>query len=180
VRTVIDIGRQDCKVIEVEAGMARDFQMNDKCAAGSGRFLELIRTRLDADSAVMEELLAAGRRVNLNSNCLVFAESEVIGLLARGVSREEILGGAAASLAARIFRCLEDKTFSPEVIGDKSSILDLRTRTDGNRRVNIEVQIRNLGNMDRSSLFYRGREYSKSPDGRGRCQVSTLFANRRR
>jgi predicted transposase/invertase (TIGR01784 family) len=57
---------------------------------------------------------------------------------------------------------LEDKTFSPEVIGDKSSILDIRARTDGNRRVNIEVQIRNLGNMDRRSLFYWSREYSKS------------------
>jgi predicted transposase/invertase (TIGR01784 family) len=57
---------------------------------------------------------------------------------------------------------LEDKTFSPEVIGDKSSILDIRARTDGDRRVNIEVQIRNLGNMDRRSLFYWSREYSKS------------------
>jgi predicted transposase/invertase (TIGR01784 family) len=67
---------------------------------------------------------------------------------------------------------LEDKTFSPEVIGDKSSILDIRARTDGDRRVNIEVQIRNLGNMDRRSLFYWSREYSKSPDigGTVECQ----------
>jgi predicted CoA-substrate-specific enzyme activase len=102
VRTVIDIGGQDCKVIAVERGRPRDFQMNDKCAAGSGRFLELICARLEADSVTMEALLALGRRVALNSTCVVFAESEVIGLLARGVSREEILGGAAASLAARI------------------------------------------------------------------------------
>jgi predicted CoA-substrate-specific enzyme activase len=102
VRTVIDIGGQDCKVIAVEDGRARDFQMNDKCAAGSGRFLELIRARLGADPAAMEELLAKGRRAALNSTCVVFAESEVIGMLARGVSREEILGGAAASLAARV------------------------------------------------------------------------------
>lgn len=101
-RTVIDIGGQDCKVIAVEYGRVRDFQMNDKCAAGSGRFLELICGRLGAEWAVMEELLASGRRVRLNSTCVVFAESEVIGLLARGVSREEIIGGAAASLAARI------------------------------------------------------------------------------
>jgi predicted CoA-substrate-specific enzyme activase len=102
VRTVIDIGGQDCKVITVENGRARDFQMNDKCAAGSGRFLELICARLEADSAAMEELLAKGRCAPLNSTCVVFAESEVIGMLARGISREEILGGAAASLAARI------------------------------------------------------------------------------
>lgn len=102
VRTVIDIGGQDCKVIIAERGRAREFKMNDKCAAGCGRFLELIRARLEADSGMMETLLDSGRRVSLNSTCVVFAESEVIGLLARGVSREEILGGAAASLAARI------------------------------------------------------------------------------
>jgi predicted CoA-substrate-specific enzyme activase len=101
-RTVIDIGGQDCKVITMERGSVREFQMNDRCAAGSGRFLELICARLQADSVVMEALLAEGRSVALNSTCVVFAESEVIGLLARGVSREEILGGAAASLAARI------------------------------------------------------------------------------
>ena len=102
VRTVIDIGGQDCKVIAVERGRVRDFLMNDKCAAGSGRFLELICARLQADSAIMDELLAQGRCAALNSTCVVFAESEIIGLLARGVSREEILGGAAASLSARI------------------------------------------------------------------------------
>ena len=102
VRTVIDIGGQDCKIITVERGRARDFQMNDKCAAGSGRFLELIRARLEVNSDMMEALLAKGRRITLNSTCVVFAESEVIGLLARGVPRDEILGGAAASLAARI------------------------------------------------------------------------------
>ncbi|MDR2097367.1 MAG: Rpn family recombination-promoting nuclease/putative transposase, partial [Spirochaetaceae bacterium] len=72
---------------------------------------------------------------------------------------------------------LEDKTFSPEVIGDKSSILDLRARTDGNRRVNIEVQIRNLGNMDKRSLFYWSREYSKSLEaGRDYSELPNVVA----
>jgi predicted transposase/invertase (TIGR01784 family) len=65
---------------------------------------------------------------------------------------------------------LENKTFSPEVIGDKSSILDLSAHTDGNRRVNIEVQIRNLANMDIRSLFYWSRKYSKSQDGGGAAE----------
>jgi predicted CoA-substrate-specific enzyme activase len=102
VRTVIDIGGQDCKVIAVEEGRVLEFQMNDKCAAGSGRFLELVARRLEADAAGMEALLAAGKKVVLNSTCVVFAESEIIGLLAEGVSREEILGGAADSMARRI------------------------------------------------------------------------------
>jgi predicted CoA-substrate-specific enzyme activase len=102
VRTVIDIGGQDSKLISVEGGRVRDFQMNDKCAAGSGRFLEMIRRRLDLDHLLTEELLALQKQVPLNSTCVVFAESEIIGLLAEGVSREEILGGAADSMARRI------------------------------------------------------------------------------
>jgi predicted CoA-substrate-specific enzyme activase len=104
VRTVIDIGGQDSKLISVEGGRVRDFQMNDKCAAGSGRFLEMIRRRLDLDMdhLLMEELLALQKQVPLNSTCVVFAESEIIGLLTEGVSREEILGGAVDSMARRV------------------------------------------------------------------------------
>jgi predicted CoA-substrate-specific enzyme activase len=102
VRTVIDIGGQDCKVIAVEEGRVRDFQMNDKCAAGSGRFLEMAAKRLELDTAAMEDLLALKKEIPLNSTCAVFAESEIIGLLAGGASREEILGGAVASMSRRI------------------------------------------------------------------------------
>jgi predicted CoA-substrate-specific enzyme activase len=102
VRTVIDIGGQDSKVIAVNEGRAQDFQMNDKCAAGSGRFLEMAAKRLELDAAAREELLALGKETALNSVCAVFAESEIIGLLAQGVSREEILGGAVVSIARRI------------------------------------------------------------------------------
>jgi predicted CoA-substrate-specific enzyme activase len=102
VRTVVDIGGQDSKLISVEGGRVRDFQMNDKCAAGSGRFLEMVRKRLELDLPLMEEFLSLQKRITLNSTCAVFAESEIIGLLAEGVSREEILGGAADSMARRI------------------------------------------------------------------------------
>jgi predicted CoA-substrate-specific enzyme activase len=102
VRTLIDIGGQDCKVISVEAGRVLDFQMNDKCAAGSGRFLETVCRRLRVEPPLLEDLLGRGKRIALNSTCAVFAESEIIGLLARGISREEILGGAADAMAARI------------------------------------------------------------------------------
>ena len=99
---VIDIGGQDYKVIELRRGKVLSFQMNDKCAAGSGRFLEMVLNRLDADLGLLDELLAQGRSIRLNSTCVVFAESEIIGLLAQGVSREEILGGVVASMAAKI------------------------------------------------------------------------------
>ncbi|GHV44034.1 activase [Spirochaetia bacterium] len=102
VRTVIDIGGQDCKVIAVENGRAVSFQMNDKCAAGTGRFVQMILERFKADIPLMDELLAAGKSIRLNSTCAVFAESEIIGLLAKGHSREEIIGGVALSLAVKI------------------------------------------------------------------------------
>ncbi|MDR2158872.1 MAG: acyl-CoA dehydratase activase [Treponema sp.] len=102
VRTLIDIGGQDSKLISVEGGRVRDFQMNDKCAAGSGRFLEMILRRMDIDHLLMEDLLALQKRAALNSTCVVFAESEIIGLLAEGVSREEILGGVVDAMARRI------------------------------------------------------------------------------
>ena len=102
VKTVVDIGGQDCKVITVAGGRALEFLMNDKCAAGSGRFLEAVAARLGADAAAVETLLAAGKSAALNSTCVVFAESEITALIAQGVSREEILGGVADSMAARI------------------------------------------------------------------------------
>ncbi len=102
VRCVIDIGGQDYKGIASEGGRVLSFQMNDKCAAGSGRFLDMVLGRLELDLDRMDELLAKGRAVTLNSTCAVFAESEIIGLLAQGVSREEILGGVARSMAAKI------------------------------------------------------------------------------
>lgn len=99
---VIDIGGQDYKVIETRAGRVLSFQMNDKCAAGSGRFLEMVLNRLELDLKQLDELLALDRAITLNSTCVVFAESEIIGLLAQGVSREEILGGVVSSMATKI------------------------------------------------------------------------------
>lgn len=102
VKTLIDIGGQDCKVITLEGGGVLEFLMNDKCAAGSGRFLEAVAARLGADSAMVETLLAAGKSAALNSTCVVFAESEITALIAQGIAREAILGGVVEAMAARI------------------------------------------------------------------------------
>lgn len=102
IRTIIDVGGQDSKVISVEDGRVLDFQMNDKCAAGSGRFLEMVLRRLEMDSALMDTFLDSGKEALLNSTCVVFAETEIIGLLSDGASREEIIGGAVLSLAKRL------------------------------------------------------------------------------
>jgi predicted CoA-substrate-specific enzyme activase len=101
VRTVIDIGGQDTKVITLSHGQVNDFLMNDKCAAGTGRFLEMALNRLGLNWAELETKVPFDSQFRLNSLCAVFAESEIMGLLASGQAREVIIGGALASLADR-------------------------------------------------------------------------------
>ncbi len=105
-RTVIDIGGQDSKVITLdEAGRVTDFVMNDKCAAGTGRFLEVMAQALEMELEEMAEEAAKSRRsIPISSMCTVFAESEVISLIAEGHRREEIAGGLHRSIAERIYR----------------------------------------------------------------------------
>ena len=103
-RTVIEIGGQDSKAIELDgAGRVRDFAMNDRCAAGSGRFLEVAARILGTDLDGLAELAGRdGDESEISSMCVVFAESEMIGMLARGVSREEVAAGIHRSIARRI------------------------------------------------------------------------------
>ncbi|HHV57163.1 MAG TPA: 2-hydroxyglutaryl-CoA dehydratase [Firmicutes bacterium] len=103
-RTVIDIGGQDSKVIRLDdAGLLLDFVMNDKCAAGTGRFLEVMANRLEIDlTSFGGEWLRAKEAAKVSSTCTVFAESEVIGLVAAGTPRPVIIRGLCEAVAARI------------------------------------------------------------------------------
>lgn len=103
-RTVIDIGGQDSKVLRIdESGNVRDFEMNDRCAAGTGRFLEMVAERLNVR---LEDLGCMARRsgepATINSMCAVFAETEIVGLLASGVCPEDIAAGVQASICRRV------------------------------------------------------------------------------
>jgi len=103
-RILVDLGGQDTKVILLdEAGLVRDFAMNDKCAAGTGRFLEVMAGVLDVP---LPELGAASERAAapapINATCTVFAESEVISLIAKGTPKEDIVAGLHAAIASRI------------------------------------------------------------------------------
>ncbi|MFH0911735.1 MAG: acyl-CoA dehydratase activase [Planctomycetota bacterium] len=102
--TVIDIGGQDTKVVALtDKGEIEDFSMNDKCAAGTGRFLEILAHKLGLSyEAFVAESLRSGTRIQMNATCAVFAESEVVGLLARGVSRADIASAAHAAIASRV------------------------------------------------------------------------------
>lgn len=104
VRTVIDVGGQDSKGISVgPGGKVLDFVMNDKCAAGTGRFLEVMARALEEDLADFGRLaLSASTQAKISSTCTVFAESEVITHLAAGAPKAAIVAGIHASIAARI------------------------------------------------------------------------------
>ena len=80
-RTVIDVGGQDTKIITLENGRVRDFLMNDKCAAGTGKFIEVMAMRLGTSLEEFYTLAAAGSPVTISSMCTVFAESEVISYI---------------------------------------------------------------------------------------------------
>ena len=104
VHTIIDVGGQDTKVLALDdAGGVEDFSMNDKCAAGTGRFLQVLADKLGME--YQEFVEEAGRSTNLiqmNATCAVFAESEVIGLLARGASKADIAAAAHHAISTRV------------------------------------------------------------------------------
>ena len=104
VQTIIDVGGQDSKVISVDrSGRVINFAMNDKCAAGTGRFLEVASRILEIDLDTLSELsLKTNKRVEISSVCAVFAETEIVSLISRGQSIEDIAAGLHHSIARRV------------------------------------------------------------------------------
>ncbi len=101
--TIVDIGGQDSKVIHLDAGgRVRDFMMNDRCAAGSGRFLEMAAARLDFPLDAMSDGATTAEPIPINSTCAVFAETEIVGLLATGAPTANIMAGIKKAIAERI------------------------------------------------------------------------------
>ena len=117
IRTVIDIGGQDSKVIKLDdTGMVVDFLMNDKCAAGTGRFLQVMANALQVDISELSELAEKAEPVNISSMCTVFAESAVVSLIAEGTSKEKIAAGLLQSVCNKTYSLVskmdvEDKVF---------------------------------------------------------------------
>jgi len=103
VRTLIDVGGQDSKAIRLDGnGRVLDFAMNDKCAAGTGRFLEVMARALEVPLEEMgERSLRAGRPVEISSMCTVFAESEVVTRIAEGCEVDDVLAGIHRAIASR-------------------------------------------------------------------------------
>jgi len=117
-RTILDIGGQDTKAIALdEKGGVSKFEMNDRCAAGTGLFLEVIAKTLGYDLEEFgKEALKAQERVQINSMCTVFAQSEVTSLMARGKRREEIALGTHLAILTRTLSLLKRVSTSEDIV----------------------------------------------------------------
>jgi predicted CoA-substrate-specific enzyme activase len=118
VRTIIDIGGQDSKVIRVnESGKVISFAMNDKCAAGTGRFFEVMAGVLELGiNEIGAVAIQSGNPCPISSTCTVFAETEVVSLRARGKSREDLLGGIHKAMVSRIMSMVKTLGYAKEVV----------------------------------------------------------------
>lgn len=99
---VLDVGGQDTKVIQLAAGKVKKFLMNDKCSAGTGKFLEVMANRMGVSQQQLADLAAKGKPTTISSMCTVFAESEVISLVGRGEPLENIANGVIESVVGRV------------------------------------------------------------------------------
>jgi len=116
-RTIIEIGGQDSKMIRLdpERGV-RDFAMNDRCAAGTGRFLEVVATRLGVELEELGQMAARSEDpAIISSMCVVFAETEIIGLLGAGIGPDDIVAGVQAAIASRMSAMIGRRVEEPIV-----------------------------------------------------------------
>jgi predicted CoA-substrate-specific enzyme activase len=117
VRVAIDIGGQDAKAIKISNGRVIDFVMNDKCAAGTGRFLEVIAEALGLKLEELGEIsMKSKSKVHISSTCTVFAEQEVVSRIADGSSIEDIVAGIHDSIASRVYRMAERLKVERDVV----------------------------------------------------------------
>ncbi|MDO5145520.1 MAG: acyl-CoA dehydratase activase [Eubacteriales bacterium] len=114
--SVIDVGGQDTKVIVVENGAVSDFLMNDKCSAGTGKFLEIMANRMGVTLEELFLLAEEGTILPISSLCTVFAESEVISYIGEGQPRENIAAGIVDSVANKVAQLAQKKRIGSQVI----------------------------------------------------------------
>jgi len=117
VRTAIDIGGQDAKCMKINNGRLTSFVMNDKCAAGTGRFLEVTATALGIKLEDMGDIsLKATKKLQISNLCTIFAQQEVVALLSRGEKLKNIVAGLHDALASRIATLARRLEIEPDLV----------------------------------------------------------------
>ncbi len=141
VRTTIDIGGQDAKVVKVdEKGGVKDFVLNDKCASGTGRFLEDIARVLEVDMEDMGPLaLRSQSPAQISSQCSVFAKSEVVSLIAEKVSAVDITAGISEAISSRVASMVHRLNAEEEVMLSGGVAKNERVINDLQEKIKMEI-----------------------------------------
>jgi predicted CoA-substrate-specific enzyme activase len=142
-KSVIDIGGQDSKFIRLgEDGGVSDFVMNDKCAAGTGRFLEVMARALELNLEDFGKLsLMAKKPAKISSMCTVFAESEVISLISKGESRENIIAGIHESIASRMVSMMGRARVEKPVVMTGGVAKNIGIQTALEKKLGVKIDI---------------------------------------
>jgi len=124
VRSIVDIGGQDSKVIFLDVLGVRDFAMNDRCAAGTGQYMEMTARRLNVSLPELGHIASFSLRpAVISSMCAVFAETEIVSLLASGTDTEDIAAGVFRSIAARVAALAGSKLEPPVVFTGGAALI---------------------------------------------------------
>ncbi|MEE8205285.1 MAG: acyl-CoA dehydratase activase [Dehalococcoidales bacterium] len=116
-RTAIDIGGQDAKGLKIADGKLIDFVMNDRCAAGTGRFLEITAAALGLKLTELGQIsLKAKSKIDISSTCTIFAQSEIVALISAGKPLEDILAGLHDAIAGRVVKMVRGLKIEPDVV----------------------------------------------------------------
>jgi len=142
-KCVIDVGGQDSKIIKIsQSGKVEDFMMNDKCSAGTGRFIEVMANSLNTPLEKMGSLgIKSKKDININSTCTVFAESEVVALVAKNVPKADIINGIHKSISKKLkSMVIQMKCLPPYVMtGGVAKNIGIRTALEDAFGKNVDV-----------------------------------------
>ena len=160
IRTILDIGGQDIKVIIInEKGNVENFIMNDKCAAGTGKFLEITSNKLDSDIHYIDDLAKGATPENISSMCTVFAESEIVSLLAREVPKDKIAAGIIKSISNKGVSLLNKAELREEIAftGGLAKITELvkMLENDLNKKIFVAEDSQIVGVLGAAIIGYK-------------------------
>jgi predicted CoA-substrate-specific enzyme activase len=171
-RTLVDIGGQDCKVIKISPkGKVADFAMNDKCAAGTGRFFEAMARVLEISLDDISRLaLQSSQPAQITSQCSVFAESEVITLLNEGVDIRDIAAGLNEAIAARLASLVRKVGAEPRVAvsggcAKNKGLIAALERKIGLEITNLSIDPQVVGALGAALIAARRQPAQRNNDG---------------
>lgn len=143
--SIVDVGGQDTKVIVIENGIVSDFIMNDKCSAGTGKFIEIMANRLGVTLQEIFDMARTGTILPISSLCTVFAESEVISYIGEGKPREDIAAGVIDSVVNKVAQLCQKKNLGSNVVLTGGLSFSTYFTEELGKKLKVEIEPRELG-----------------------------------